>query len=122
MNSLPKQQLKDRAYQFSIDIIRLARTVSASRVNLIIIDQLVRSSTSIGVNVIEAQGASSKKDFAKFFIIALKSANETTYWLNLLNDTTNTNQKAIKELSQKATELAKILGASVITLRKETLL
>jgi four helix bundle protein len=52
----------------------------------IIIDQLIRSATSIGANLIEARAASSRLEFKRFYEISLKSANETKYWLCLLRD------------------------------------
>lgn len=113
-----KDKLKERAYKFSIEIITFARSLPSSKIDLILTNQLVRSATSIGANIIEAQAASSKKDFAKFFIIALKSANETIYWLNLIQDTINVDKSTVHKLLKEVTELAKILGASVITLRK----
>lgn len=114
-----KHSLKERSYNFSVSIVKFSAQLPDQRIYLIIVNQLVRAATSIGANIIEAQAASSKKDFAKFFIIALKSANETKYWLNLLKDTTNMNTKTIEMLLREVTELANILGASVITLRSK---
>jgi four helix bundle protein len=119
MASEAREELKVRAYRFSVEVIKFTRALPSNKLDLILITQLIRSATSIGANIIEAQAASSKKDFAKFFIIALKSANETVYWLNLINDTMVTDEQKINILTREVSELAKILGASVITLRKE---
>jgi len=83
-------------------------------------DQLLRSGTSIGANVIEARGSSSKKDYANFFSYALKSANETKYWINLLRDAGKIDREASNILLQEATELAKILAKSLMTMRGKT--
>mgnify|MGYP003866386553 CR=1 FL=1 len=61
-------------------------TLPNKKVYWVISDQLLRAATSIGANIVEAKASSSKRDFIKFYEIALKSANETKYWLGLLRD------------------------------------
>lgn len=114
-----KLDLKYRAYNFSIRIIKFAGTLPNQRIYWIITDQLVRSATSIGANIIEAQAASSKRDFARFFEIALKSANETKYWLALLRDATDIEKERVNILIQEAKEVSNILGASLLTLKNK---
>lgn len=109
--------IKHRAYYFSLEIIKFLETLPKNYVCLIIGKQLLRSSTSIGANIIEAQAGSSKKDFKNFIRYALKSANETKYWLCLLRDGVNLKEDKIKSLLKEADELAKILGASVLKLQ-----
>jgi len=110
--------LKVRAYKLGLAVIKLIDTLdrrdTASRA---IADQLIRSATSIGANIIEAQAGSSKKDFTNFYSHALKSANETKYWLALLRDAHKVKTDAINPLLQETTEVANMLGASVLTLR-----
>jgi four helix bundle protein len=81
-------------------------------------DQLLRSATSIGANVVEGKAGSSKKDFKNFYTIALKSANETKYWLCLVRDTNivNVEKDKIVELIAEADELSKIIASIVINL------
>jgi len=83
----------------------------------IIVKQLLRSATSIGANIIEAQAGSTKRDFTNFFNYALKSANESKFWLGLLRDSKKGNQDEINKLLQETIELANILGSSVLTLK-----
>ena len=111
------QQVKYKAYRFSIKIIRFVSQFPNQRIFWVISDQLLRAATSIGANIIEAQAASSKRDFIKFYEIALKSANETKYWLGLLRDATEIDKKKINELLKETDEIAKILGASLLTLK-----
>ena len=118
-NQKVKTDLKVRAYTFSIDIIKFLETLPKSRVYWTISDQLLRSATSIGANIVEAKAASSKKDFLKFYIIALKSANETKYWLGLLRDATEADKSKIEELLVEVIELSNILGASILTMRNK---
>ena len=82
-------------------------------------DQLLRSATSIGANVMEAKSASSKRDFIKFYEIALKSANETKYWLGLLGEGTRVGPDGVRALLTEADELANILAASLLTLKNK---
>jgi len=118
-NSKGKSDLKYRSYNFSIKIIKFLDKIPDSRRHKVIFDQLLRAATSIGANIIEAQAASSKKDFINFYIIALKSANETKYWLGLIRDTTNTDEISVQLLLKEATEIANILGASILTMRNK---
>jgi four helix bundle protein len=114
-----KNQVKYRAYHFSIKIIKYCAKLPSNRTFWIISDQLIRSTTSIGANIIEAQAASSKRDFIKFYEIALKSANETKYWLGLLRDATEVNKDEINLFLKETSELANILGASLLTLKNK---
>ena len=97
----------------------MVNTLPKQHLQSILLNQLVRSATSIGANIIEAKAASSKRDFGRFYDIALKSANETKYWLCLLRDGMNIPSTTIAPLLQEAKELGNILGASLITLRKK---
>ena len=78
---------------------------------------MLRSATSIGANIIEAQAASSKRDFVNFLNHALKSGNETKFWLALARDLDSQLSEEINELLKEADELVKILGSSISTLR-----
>lgn len=104
---------------FSVELVRFVRIWPKEIVYRIMADQLLRSGTSIGANVIEAQAASSKRDFIKFYQIALKSANETKYWLAVLLKATNLDSDLIKRLLGEVEELAKMLGASLLTMKNK---
>lgn len=110
-----KLELKHRSYLYALKIISFLKTLSNDYVTRIIGQQLLRSSTSIGANIIEAQAASSRKDFINFFNYALKSANESKFWLGLLRDSKSADFKVVEELLKETNELANILGASVLT-------
>jgi len=112
---------KYRTYKFALDIIKLCRSFPEKRVYWVIGDQLLRSGTSIGANVVEAKASSSKKDFIKFYDIALKSANETKYWLCLLRDSDFIEIDSVKlnKLLNEVDEICKMLGKSLITLKNK---
>jgi four helix bundle protein len=82
------EDIKYRAYKFSVSIIHILDQVHTKQYSTeVMLKQLIRSSTSIGANIVEGQAGSSRKDFTNFYLYALKSANETKYWLALLRDT-----------------------------------
>jgi len=116
-----KNDLRSRSYQFSIDLIKFLETLPEKRVYWIISDQLLRSGTSVGANITEARCASSKRDFAKFYQIALKSANETEYWLGLLKDAMRIDNENINKLLKEVDELSKMLAASLLTMKGKKL-
>ena len=112
-----KMKLKDRTYQYSIKMIEFLDNLPKDSSAQIISKQLLRSATSIGANIVEAQASSSKKDFTKYFNYSLKSANESVYWLNLLKDAKKINNNQTEYLLNETKELAKILGSSILTLK-----
>jgi four helix bundle protein len=112
-----KSDIPDRCYRFGLDIIGFCDTLPNKRTTWVLSNQLLRSSTSIGANVIEAQASSSRREYKKFFEIALKSANESIYWLNLVKDSSISDPKKVSPLIDEARQLSLILGKSVITLK-----
>ncbi len=92
-----KYNLEERLTVFSEDIIFFLRKVKRNVVSDVLIKQLVRSATSIGANYMEADVASSKKDFINKINICRKESKETTYWLRLLAKT----EPSIKEECRK---------------------
>ena len=112
-----KKQLLERVIKFGRDSIKFVDSLPNRRSCWIIGDQYLRSSTSVGANVVEAQASSSRKDFINFLTHALKSANESKYWLILFADIKDINQIERQRLLKEADELAKILGSSTATLK-----
>lgn len=117
-NSKLKTDLKKRAYLYALEIIKFIDGLEKKDfIVQIIAKQLLRSATSIGANIIEAQAGSSKRDFTNFFSYALKSANESKFWLGLLRDSGKASKEKVNKLLQETNELASILGASILTLK-----
>jgi len=112
-----KNEFKRRVYKFALDVIGFVDKLSVEQTSRIISDQLLRSTTSIGANVIEAQAASSRKDYTNFFAYALKSANECKFWLGLLRDSDRGDKDTVNKLLKEATEVANILATSILTLK-----
>jgi len=112
-----KSNIRYRAYHFSLKIIQLIQSFPEKKTYWIIGDQLLRAATSIGANLIEAKSSSSKRDFIKFYDIALKSANETRYWLSLLKDSNLASKSVIQPLLEEAKEIADMIAASLLTMK-----
>ena len=117
MNNIKSNNIKVRTYQFSISIIKFISELPNKKIFFSIGDQLLRSATSIGANIIEAQASISRKEFIKYFQISLKSSNESEYWLKLLTDSFPEYHSQIFNLLNENIEISKMLGASLLTLK-----
>lgn len=112
-----KNEFEKRLIVYSLAVIKLCTEIRKNHGLSSIGDQLIRSGTSIGANVIEAKGSGSTKDYARFFEIALKSAQETKYWLILVNKSIPNLAEETSSLLKETEEIAKIIGASLLTMR-----
>lgn len=111
------EQLEGRIVDFGVAVIKKCRKYSRDPVFAPIINQLIRSSTSIGANYAEANNASSKTDFRNKIYIAKKEAGETQYWLRLLPQLLP--DEDFSQLQQEALELTLILQKIVSTMKKQ---
>jgi len=112
-----KENFVKRLVRFSVATIKFSEKLKERRILWSIADQLVRSATSIGANVVEAKSSSSKRDYLRFFEIALKSANETKYWLIVIKEIIPESVAEVDVLYRDVDEISKILGSSVLTLK-----
>ncbi|TYP95890.1 four helix bundle protein [Sphingobacterium allocomposti] len=111
--------IKHRAYDFAKQTVLFVGKQEYKHIYHSLIDQLLRSSASVGANLVEGYAGSSKNDFIKFYTIALKSANESKFWLCLLRDTIwKEHEGTLNRLLNEANEISKIL-ASIIIKTKE---
>ena len=109
------KKIKERAYEFSINIIKLVIKLPKDTAGFVLARQLVKSGTSIGANVEEATGAFSKDDFIFKMNIALKEARESNYWLRLIRDAGLMKEIDIQEILEESENLKNILSAIVKT-------
>jgi len=113
-----KMDIKKRTYLYALSIIRFIDQLNKSDLSVqVLARQLLRSGTSVGANVIEAQASSSKKEFTNFLNYSLKSAKESKFWLALLRDSDKAKRESVNSLLSEATELANILASSILTLK-----
>lgn len=115
-----KQQFKKRCFDYSLSVLKLAKELRSNSNNWVIIDQLVRSATSIGANVVEGGNSTSKKEFINFFQIALKSAAETNYWLLLLKEINTQHVKELNYLIQECSELKKLISTIILNTKSNS--
>jgi len=119
-NSKFKIDIKKRTYLYALNIIKFLDQLSKNDLSCEVIGkQLLRSATSIGANMVEAQAASSKKDFTNFLNHSLKSSNESKFWLGLLRDSNKATKESVNPLLAETKELANILASSILKLKGE---
>ena len=106
--------IRHRCYFFSKEVVLFVKSCKYDKVYSSLFDQLVRSATSIGANIVEGSAGSSKKDWKNFYVIALKSANETKYWLCLIRDTMDVDKAKVVELLAEAEEISNIIAKIII--------
>ena len=111
--------IQKRIYNWVIELINFADKLPHDQSFRIIVNQLLRSGTSVGANYIESQAGSSRRDFTNFLLISLKSANESRYWLKLLRDAKKINSDELSNIINEIEEISKMLGASIVTLRNK---
>jgi len=107
-NSEKKYDLEERTAKFGESVINLCKKISQDNITKSIINQLVRSATSIGANYMEANGASSKKDFINKIFICKKEAQETKHWLRMLTVCDPAIKDDARKLWQECQELTLI--------------
>lgn len=113
MSIMKESLIAKRAYSFAVAIIKLIKLLPKTYENVVLIKQIIRSSTSIGANIEEALGSNSKKEFTYCMNIAKKEARETKYWLRLISEL---NEKvSAKELLQECEEIINMLTSIVKT-------
>ena len=112
--------LRTKSKEFAKDTVFLCRRLKQNGVESALINQLLRSGTSVGANVHEAQYAQGTKDFISKFEIALKECNESEYWLELLYDTNSLSEADFKVFKSKCIELRRMLVSSVTTLKSNS--
>lgn len=107
--SVKPNPLADKSYVFALKIIKMYKTLISTKKEYVLSKQLLRSGTSIGANIAEANGAISTADFSAKISIAYKESLETKYWLNLLKDSEYLDEEKTKVLIQDADELSRIM-------------
>ena len=106
--------IKEKSFLFAIEIVSLYK-ILVERKEFVLSKQLLRSGTSIGANVRESEHAQSKADFIHKLSIALKEANETEYWLDLLHETKYLSQIEFENIKPSIIELLKLLTSIINT-------
>lgn len=112
-----KSTIQERTFQFGIRIIKMAKYLPKNAAGFAISNQIIRSGTSIGANICEAQDAASKADFIHCLTISLKEAGETEYWLKIIVASELLHRQKMALLLAEIEEIVKILRASLKKLK-----
>ena len=118
---MTKQNIvKEKSKKFAIRIINLFKYLRDEKKEHVLSKQILRSGTSIGANIREAEHAQSNDDFTHKTNIALKEANETEYWLELLHETDFITEEQYQSIKADCAELCRILISIIKTLKSKT--
>ena len=107
----------NKSFKFAIRIVKLYKYLCDEKKEYVLSKQLLRSGTSIGANINEAQEAQSKNDFISKLSISLKEARESKYWIELLKETDYLTIKEADSLLDNLTEILKLLTSIIKTTR-----
>ena len=109
--------VEEKSFRFAVRIVRLNQYLRTKKKEYVLSKQLLRSGTSIGANIAEAQNAQSRADFQSKLNIALKETTETKYWLRLLHATDYLTKEEFQSMESDCNAIERILSASVKKLK-----
>lgn len=115
-----ENNIYDKSFRFAVDIVNLYKSLTSEHREFVLSKQILKSGTSVGANIREADNAESKADFIHKMSIAQKEADETIYWLDLLYTTKFISELAYKGLNEKAVELIRIIKAIIISSKNQS--
>ena len=116
---MKENTIKDKSFAFALRIVKLYQYLTEQKKEFVLSKQLLRSGTAIGALVREAQQAESKADFIHKLSIALKEANESDYWLELLHQSGYIDSKGFQSISADSEELLKLLTSIIKTTKNK---
>lgn len=117
MDKLTRElEFEKRLRLFAVDIIKFCKSIKESTITRPIVSQIVRSGTSVGANYVEANSASSRKDFRNKIFICKKEIQETNYWLKLLVNCVDDKSELLAKIMTECNELCLIFQKIVSTM------
>ncbi len=114
-----KSILKDNSFKFAIEIIKLYKNLVVSKKEFVLSKQLLKSGTSVGALIREAQNAESKNDFIHKLAIAQKECDETMYWLELLHESNFIELSEFVKIQDSASSLLRMIRSSILTMKQK---
>lgn len=112
--------VRKKSYSFALRIIKLHKFLTKQKRKFVLSKQILRSGTSIGANIEESCYAQSKKDFISKLSISLKEAAETMYWLKLLRDSQEIEEKHINNYIAECDEIIRLLSSIIRTCKEKS--
>ena len=116
--NMEENKLVEQSKNFAVVIVRICKQIREERGEKVLVNQLLRSGTSIGANIHEGNYASSRLDFINKFQIALKECYETQYWLDIFRRTEYLTNDEFKRYNDECSKIRKMLTASLKTAKK----
>lgn len=113
------KDIRERSFQFSLDVIALTRNLDGKKIGTVLGNQLLRAGTSVGANVEEAAASYSRDEYSHGMNIALKEARERLYWLPLIKESNLHASPKLEGLIRETDEIARVLGSIVSKVRKK---
>lgn len=118
MKTQQKNTIKEKSFNFAVRICKLSKFLSIKEKDYVISRQLLRSGTSVGTMIHEAEHAESKSDFKHKMAIAQKEINETLYWLKLLKEIKYINKNQFVSINQDAIEIIRLITSIIKSAKK----
>ena len=112
---MKENPIREKSFAFALRVVKLAKYLERQRKEFVLSRQVLRSGTAVGALIREAEHAESKADFIHKMSIALKEANETLYWLELLHQAEYIDEQSFQSIGADSEELIKLLSAIVKT-------
>jgi len=113
-----KNILLNKSFEFALSVVELYKILSKGKKEYVLSKQLLRSGTSVGANIREAQNAQSKADFIHKLTISQKECDESCYWLELLFKSDYLEEAKFNTLHKQATSILKIIRSSILTTKQ----
>lgn len=112
-----QKDIKDWTLDFSISVVKLSALLKKAKIDFDIVDQVRRSGTSVGANVREAKSSISKKELIKYYAIALKSANETDFWFEVITKGYEYQSEHLDNCWSELKQIEKVIAKIILTLK-----
>jgi len=116
-----QKDIKDWTLDFSVSIVKLSALLKNTGIDYDVISQIRRSGTSVGANVREGKSSVSRKELKQYYSIALKSANETDFWFEIITRGYNFKPEELMSCWEELKQIEKVLAAIIIKLKEERL-
>lgn len=116
-----EKDIKKWTLDFAILIIKFSEELKKNKIDLDVVSQVRRSGTSVGANVREAKASSSRKELIRFYDIALRSGNETGFWIEVINKGYNFDSELMRNVKVELEQIEKVIAKIIVNLKKEKL-
>lgn len=112
-----QKDIKEWALEFSISMVKLSALLKKEKIDFDVVDQIRRSGTSVGANIHEAKSSISRKELIEYYAIALKSANETDFWFEVIEKGYDFKNENFTECWENLKQIEKVLAKIIINLK-----